>query len=155
MAFRLNPSVLSTALIADARDQRGFSLVEAVVATAIAVIAVIGIAHSFGMGRALITRYEVGRVALGLAQQRMESYAMRPTEEIAITPGDSVAFVYDGQSVGFESWSVAWVDDPYDGTGAGDTSNGPNDMKLVTVTVRWGTGNDANNVSLHRLFPSQ
>ena len=144
-----------TALAVDSRDQRGFSLIEAVVATAIAVIAVIGIAHSFGMGRALITRYEVGRVALGLAQRRMETFAMRPSAEIAITPGDSVQFVYEGVPLGYESWAVAWVDDPYDGTGGGDTSNGPNDMKRVTVAVRWGTGSNANAVILNRLLPAQ
>jgi type II secretory pathway pseudopilin PulG len=141
------------ALIAphDAADQRGFSLMEAVVATAIAVIAIVGLAHSFGLGRALVNRYEVGRAALGLAQQRMEDYASHRWT-IVPAPPDSLPFVYGGNAVGVERWSIEWVDDPFDGTGAGDT-NGPNDMKRVTVKVYWGGGIEANEVVLTRLFP--
>src|SRR4029077_10263860 len=117
-------SSASVALAVEPHDQRGFSLIEAVVATVIAVVAVIGMAHSFGMGRALISRYEIGRVALGTVQRRMEFYAMRPSVEIASPQSDSVAFVYDGKNIGWESWNVVWVDDPFDGLGAGDTSNG-------------------------------
>src|SRR2546426_12733052 len=38
--------------------EQGFSLIEAVVATVIAALAVVGLAHTFGLGRAFINRFE-------------------------------------------------------------------------------------------------
>lgn len=135
-------------------DQRGFSLMEAVVATAIAVIAVLGLAHSFGMGRALIDRYEIGRVALGAAELRMERFASLPSASVP-TGADSVAFAYNSQTLGTERWSIEWVDDPYDGTGVGDISGGPQDLKRVTVTIHWAQeGGGMNRVELQRMLPA-
>jgi prepilin-type N-terminal cleavage/methylation domain-containing protein len=131
--------------------QRGFSLIEAIVATAIAVIAVLGMAHTFGMGRALVSRYEIGRAALGVAQARLEGFASHTPAAIVTPAADSVAFIYKGVTRGMEVWTVAWEDDPSDGTGGADT-NGPNDLKRVTVQVHWGIGDDVNRVTLTRLI---
>ena len=144
----------SAALAGSRTDQRGFSLMEAVVATAIAVIAVLGLAHSFGMGRALIVRYEIGRAALGVATLRMETMAAQSPLTLPAPSADSTAFVYKGTPIGMESWTVQWVDDPYDGTGVADNSGGPNDLKRVTVSVRFAqTDGGMNQVQLERMLP--
>ena len=62
-------------------SESGFSLMEAIVATAIAVIAVLGLAYSFGQGRAMIGRYEISRAA-----QRIPYSASR----IQPSPGPTV-----------------------------------------------------------------
>lgn len=135
-------------------DQRGFSLMEAVVATAIAVIAVLGLAHSFGMGSALIARYEIGRVALGAAGRRMDSIAARPAAGVSAPSADSVTFIYKGQALGYEKWTIQWVDDPYDGTGGLDISGSPQDLKRATVTIQWANqGGGMNRVQLERMLP--
>jgi len=131
--------------------QRGFSLIEAIVATAIAVLAVLGLAHTFGIGRAMVSRYEIGRVALGVAEARLEGYAARTPATIVTPSADSAAFVYKGVTRGMEVWSVQWEDDPADGTGGADT-NGTHDMRRVTVWVHWGQGDEVNLVTLTRLF---
>lgn len=144
----------ASAALAGSTDQRGFSLMEAVVATAIAVIAVLGLAHSFGMGRALIVRYEIGRAALGVASRRMETLAAQSPLTLPAPSADSVAFVYKGSAIGMESWTVQWVDDPYDGTGIADNVGGPNDLKRVTVSVRFAQQDGGmNQVQLERMLP--
>ncbi len=143
-----------TALAADARGQRGFSLVEAVLATAIAVVAVLGLAYTFGVGRGLIGRYEIARAALGVAQSRMEQLAVLPAT--LLTPGTtgSATFDYRGTSYGTERWNVSWYDAAFDSTGGSD-SDGPNDLKQARVSVSWGAGAEADSIVLTRLFPAQ
>ena len=127
---------------------------EAIIATAIAVIAVLGLAHSFGMGRALIERYEVGRMALGAATRRIEYLGSRTPAAVTAPAADSVAFLYKGQPIGMEVWSIQWVDDPYDGIGVGDISGGTNDYKRATITIRWlqSSGGGMNRVELRRVI---
>jgi Tfp pilus assembly protein FimT len=122
-------------------DERGFSLMEAIVGMVIATIAVIGLAYSFGTGRALINRYEIGRAALGVAQARME--VLGTLAPASITAGTQ-PFVYQGETMGTETWTVAPYDDPL--TVASD------DMRQVTVTVTWGSGVNQQAISVTRLF---
>jgi Tfp pilus assembly protein PilV len=123
-------------------DERGFSLMEAIVGTVIATIAVTGLAYSFGTGRALIHRYEVGRAALGAAQARMEWLSTLP---LASLSDSSVAFVYRGATLGSEAWTVTPFDDPL------TVAN--HDMDQVSVTVTWGSGANQQSIAMTRLFP--
>lgn len=52
--------------------QAGFSIVEVLVASLVAAIAIVGIALMFGSGSALVSVLGEDRVALGLAQQEIE-----------------------------------------------------------------------------------
>lgn len=131
-----------------APDQRGVGLVEIVVATVIAVIAVVALAYAFGTGRGLVDRYAAARVALGAAQRRMEVLAtLAPSSpDLQIGAHGPIDVVLEGRSVARESWQVAGWDDPADGL------NGDADLKQVTVRVAWGPGpNDS--IVLRRLLP--
>src|SRR5215471_12167035 len=55
-----------------AADERGFSLIEVLVAGIVAVVAVMGLAYSFSTGRGMIDRYAAARDALAAAEQRMD-----------------------------------------------------------------------------------
>lgn len=134
------------------RDERGFSLMEAVVATAIAIIAIMGMAHSFGIGRALVNRYELGRVALGAAQQRMDWLTVLRRSDPALAYGqhDTLDVVIDSRVVARESWLVTPVDDPADGLGGSDPV--PQDLRRVTVTVTWGDATPAETIQLSSLL---
>lgn len=116
------------------------------VAAVIAVLAVIGLAHTFGLGRAFINRFEVARAALGAAQERLELLQVTPRSSADFSP-DSLhvrPFTHFGRQVGTEEWAVTWYDDP--------AMPGTNDLKRVTVTVRWIQGSLADSLSLSRLF---
>jgi len=127
-------------------NERGISLVEAVLASVIAAIAVLGLAHSFGLGRANINRFELARAAFATAQGRLEILQSDPKANFEFSM-DSLhvrPFVHAGQTVGTESWVVSWFDDPLTGTA--------NDLRKVTVRVGWQIGATTDTVTLSRLF---
>lgn len=136
-------------------DERGVGLMEVVVATVIAVIAIVALAYSFGMGRGLVNQYEVARIALAAAQRRMEKLAAAgpDSSNLDLASGFSTKtygplnVVVDGNVACRESWVVEAKDDPADGL------NGDLDLKKVTVTVSWGRGGPNETVALTRLFP--
>jgi hypothetical protein len=123
--------------------ERGVGIMEVVVATVIAVIAIVALAYSFGAGRGLVDEYEAARVALAAAQRRVEMLGRHPA-------GSGMYPVQvDGQTVVLESWQVDAFDDPANGTSAGSV-----DLKKVTVSVSWGQLRPGETVSLTRLFPT-
>jgi hypothetical protein len=128
---------------------------EVLASLVITVIAVVGLASLFGNGRALINHYEVARAAYGVAQQRLELLGAAGTASdlsIGTHPGTPNAFVYGGATIGTESWTVTWYDDPIDGAGVSDSN--PNDLKRVSEVVRWGQGAVVDSVKLTRFFPA-
>jgi len=128
--------------------ESGFSLIEAIASTIIATVAVVGLAHTFGLGRSFINRFEMARAALGAAQQRLEQ--LHPTVRTSVEfSTDSVhvrPFNHAGREAGTEEWTVSWYNDP-------DVSTAPsNDLKRVTVRVFWKQGTTTDTVALTRLF---
>lgn len=118
-------------------DQNGFSLIEALTATVIAVVAVLGLAYTFSVGRGQVSRFEVARAALGEAENRMERLLLlsetTPTSD-SLTVGyrsPSSPFVYAGATLGTTWWHVDPYDDP-------DLPDNPDLWRLV-VCVRWNT----------------
>ena len=150
MSRRSAPAALAASL----SDQRGFSLVEAVAGTALAILAIVALAHTFATGRGLIDRYEVARAALGVAQRRLEILTTRPPASLVVGQDSTLSFVFKGQAVGVEFWSVRWVDERIDSLGGSDLDGNPNDTKRVQVRVSWGSAFDADTVRLERLFPA-
>ena len=127
--------------------ERGFSLMEVLVALAISVIAVVGLAYSFGMGRAFINRFEVARAALGAAQDQMETLAvLSPSDALLAVGPHSRPFLLGSDVVGTVAWNVTLVGaSGYPGT----------DLKQVSVMVSWTQGTMADTIHLSRLFPRQ
>ena len=131
-------------------NERGFSLMEALTAATISVIAVLGLAYSFGVGRGLVNRYEVARAALGEAQSQLEGLQLvyaadRNDATLAfgyVSP--ATPFWYEGATLGSSNWRVAAYDEP--------NLPGVQNLKLVTVTVRWTRNAQADSVSLERLW---
>lgn len=125
----------------------GFSLIEAVVATAIAVISVLGLAYTFGIGRAMVNRYELARAALGVAQDRLELCTALPLTSDSLVvgyPSPLFPFVYQGSNVGNYSWRVTGFDHP--------NIPGSVDLKKITVTARFRNGSGVDSLQLTRLI---
>ncbi len=128
-------------------NERGFSLMEALTAATISVIAVLGLAYSFGVGRGLVDRYEVARAALGEAQSQLEALTLLPNSDPTLAlgyMGTPTPFRYEGTTLGDESWRVVAYDEP--------NLPGTANFKRVIMTVRWRQSTRADSVSLERLW---
>jgi type II secretory pathway pseudopilin PulG len=128
-------------------DERGFSLMEALTGATISVIAVVGLAYSFGVGRGLVNRYEVARAALGEAQSQLEALQLVSRDDPAMAIGyvsPATPFRYQGTTLGTSSWRVlAYVDPGLPGTP---------ELKRVVMTVRWMRDAQSDSVTLERLW---
>ena len=127
-------------------NERGFSLMEALTAATVSVIAVMGLAYSFGVGRALVDRYEVARAALGEAQSQLEALTLLPNTDLTLALGYAAPltpFQYGGATIGSENWRVLPYDEP--------NLPGAINLKRVVVTVRWQQNTQSDSLSLERL----
>jgi type II secretory pathway pseudopilin PulG len=129
--------------------ERGFSLIEAIVATVIATIAVMGLAYSFGNARGLVNRYEVARVALAAAQRRMEMLSVLKANDPLLS-GTHQEDVAAGTNVVHVSWTATAYTDPASGSSPGHA-----DLKQVVVTATWSGAAADDSLRLARLFPAQ
>jgi type II secretory pathway pseudopilin PulG len=130
----------------------GFSLIEAIVATVIAVIAVLGLAYTFGIGRATIGRYEAARAADAQAQGSMEALGLlaetSPTSDslevgFVLSPPDT--FSFHGAPIGRAYWRVTAAPATVPNSVQGK-------LKAVTVVVAWAQSGLPDSVSYTRLF---
>jgi len=121
--------------------------VEALTAASISVIAVLGLAHSFGMGRALVDRYEIARVALSEAQSQLEAMTLMPTSDPTLAVGyvsPLTPFRYQGATLGTQYWRVVGYDEPH--------MTGVTNLRRVIMTVRWKQADRSDSLSLERLW---
>jgi len=128
-------------------NERGFSLMEALTGATISVIAVLGLAYSFGVGRGLVNRYEVARAALGEAQSQLEALQLVSRADPTLAFGyvsPPTPFRYEGAALGTSSWRVLPYDEP--------SLPGTRNLKRVVVTVRWTSSALSDSVSLERLW---
>lgn len=128
-------------------NQRGFSLMEALTAATVAVIAVMGLAYSFGVGRALVNRYEIARAALAEAQNQLEALTQVLPNDPVLAVGYAsppTPFRYEGVALGAQNWSVQAYDEP--------NLPGTVNMKRVRVVVRWQQSSRADSITLERLW---
>jgi type II secretory pathway pseudopilin PulG len=130
--------------------EAGFSLIEALTATVIAVIAVLGLAYTFSVGRGQVNHYEVARAALGEAESHMESLLLladaTPTSdslEVGYRSPTS-PFTYGAAPIGTLWWHIDPYNDP-------DLPANP-DMRRLVVCVRWNTSMP-DSVQFSQLLP--
>lgn len=126
-------------------SEAGFSLMEAIVAMIISVIAIVGLAHSFGMGRGFIERFAIGRTALGAVRGKMEFLSLSAnSDSIALGSFFVQPFNYRNAEVGTIEWRV----EPYDDPQVSGTVN----LNRVVVVARWGRSSESDSLRLSRLF---
>jgi prepilin-type N-terminal cleavage/methylation domain-containing protein len=131
-------------------QQDGFTLTEVLVALMITVLAVMGLAHTFGIGRGLIDRYATARSAMGVAQDRMERLRMESMRDLTVPDLDPAvahpvtAVTLDGRVAGQETWVVEWMHDPL--------GSSTQDYKRVRVTVSWTQAAMPDSVELKSIF---
>jgi hypothetical protein len=120
---------------------------EALTAATVAVIAVMGLAYSFGVGRALVNRYEIARAALAEAQNQLEALTQYDVSDPVLAIGyvaPLTPFRYEGAQLGTQNWRVTAYDEPH--------LPGTANMKRVRVVVRWQQNARADSLTLERLW---
>ena len=116
----------------------------------ITVLAVMGLAHTFGIGRGMIDRYATARAAMGVAQSRMERLRMESRRDLGHPDLDPAVthpvtdVTLDARVPGQETWTVEWVHDPLGTSGQ--------DYKRVRVTVDWTQAGIADSIELKSIF---
>ena len=128
-------------------DQRGFSLMEALTAATVSVIAILGLAYSFGVGRGLVNRYELARAALAEAENQLESLTSLSSGDRVLAVGyvaPLTPFIYEGVQRGSHNWWVLAYDEPH--------LPGTVNLKRVRMTVRWQQDARLDSLSLERLW---
>jgi hypothetical protein len=132
--------------------EAGFSLMEAIAATVIAVLAAMGLAYSFGIGRTNINRYEAARIAEATAQSRMEwlgdlwrTQAHSESLFVGVHPATANPLLYHGRAIGVEYWRV-------DPGPAGLPLNAGGGLLRITAVATWTMGALTDSIAYSRLI---
>jgi len=116
-------------------SESGTTLVELMVAIVISAIIMVGGLQFFYGGKLFLNHGKSRRIALSIAEQRMETVLRYPYDQLA----DSLSEV---STVIGSKWTrstiVSGVDDDADGLGAGDSDGNTDDYREIEITVDWG-----------------
>ena len=116
-------------------DESGATLVELMVAIVITTIIMVGGLQFFYGGKLFLNHGKDQRIALAIAEQRMETVLCYPYNQMADSLSE-VSTVIGGKWT--RGTSFSGVDDETDGLGAGDSDGNTNDYREIAVTVDWG-----------------
>jgi prepilin-type N-terminal cleavage/methylation domain-containing protein len=130
------------------KSQRGTTLIEVLVGTAI-----IGLVFSFAITAFMLsadklTRSKIRILAAALANEQMEIIRNLPFDQVGTQGGSPSGNLPQNQQIVRSNitFSVAiivdWVDDPFDGQIPADTT--PTDYKKVEVVISWANSGSAN-----------
>jgi len=117
------------------KDETGSTLVEVMIAILITSIVFIGGSQFFYGGKLFLNHGKDRRIALAIAEQRIETVLRYPYYQLA----DSLAeagTVIDGKWT--RTTTCSGVDDETDGLGAGDSDGNTDDYLEIVVMVNWG-----------------
>jgi len=135
----------------------GFSLVEAIIVSAVTVVIFGALFSSFQYSLRLVAYSKAKLSAMSLATQRMEYFRSLPYNDVGtvlgippgVIPQNSVSTL---NGIDFnEKVLVDYVDDDADGkdgTGTPDSNGIPADYKRVTLEYTWTIGSVTNEISL-------
>jgi len=128
------------------RLEKGFTLVEVLVAIVMLTIIILGGMQFFVAGSARVDRGVHQRAAFEMAYARLEALSSAPYDSIASLTENSVSL---DDIVCTRVTKVTYVDDPLDGTGAGDSD--AQDYKQITVSVYWTEAGRTQSVDMATL----
>ena len=122
-------------------SESGTTLVELMVAIAITTIIMIGGLQLFYGGKLFLNHGKNRRIALSIADQRMETVLRYPYNQMADSLTEA-STIMDGKWT--RSTIVSYVDDDTDGLGAGDSDGATDDYLEIEITVDWGESSNKN-----------
>jgi hypothetical protein len=116
----------------------------------ITVVAIMGLAHTFGLGTSFIDRYATARAALARANGQLENVRGQVKSGAGLANADSSSSILlaPGQA-GMLHTVIEGQDDPADGTG------GAADYFRVTASVSWTQAGMTDSVQVATLMLQQ
>ena len=115
--------------------ESGTTLVELMVAIVISAIIMIGGLQFFYGGKLYLNHGKSRRIALAIAEQRMETVLCYPYNQMADSLSEA-GTVIGGKWM--RSTTVSGVDDDTDGLEGGDSDGNTDDYQEITIMVDWG-----------------
>lgn len=134
--------------------KRGFTFIEAITVLFIFSVVMVTFYETWTLGTKYIINTKNRLGATALANQKMEIIHNLGYDFIGTTDGIPSGSIQEDESVAVNTITyqvhtfVEFVDDPQDGTFVAHTDAVPNDYKRIRITVSWGGGGDAEQVSL-------
>ncbi len=135
-------------------NQKGSSLLDVVVGTAILLIVFLGIFGAFKLSVSLVTSNKLKTGGLALVSERIEYIRSLQYSDIGTVGGIPQGSLEAEEIIVFNNVNytrrtfVQYVDDSADGSGANDANSITADYKTVKVTVSWIFRNSTRSVSL-------
>ena len=124
-------------------SQRGASLIDVVVGSALMLVVFMGISAVFQLAVEMVSNNKARAGAVSLSGERMEYIRSLSYNSVGTAGGIPAGAIAQSEAVSLNGLSytrrtfIAYVDDPADGTGASDSNSIPLDYKVVRVDVSW------------------
>ena len=128
-------------------SERGVTLIDTVIGSALVLVAFVGIAGVFQLSIEVVTNNRARAGAIALANEWMEYVRSLKFDDVGTLGGIPAGVVPQSETVSLNGipytrrTTIQFVDDPYDGIGAADTfpAGAPvfTDYKAVRVAISW------------------
>ncbi len=131
--------------------ESGNTLIEVMFTATLLMIIMISGLNFFYSGRMMVKRSKNYRLALAIAEKRMEQVHKNSYKTLSADLSETDTSIWVDELPGFRTTRIMDIDDPLDGTGGDDsdsnTATNPLDYKKIVVTVKWPV-NKAHQISL-------
>ncbi len=125
--------------------ERGATLLDAVVGTALMLIVFTGIASAFQLAVYAVGANKSRAGAIALANERLEYIRSLPYDTIGTLGGIPAGTIAQEEAIHINDTNytrrtfISYEDDPADGLGVADSNNIPTDYRAAKVTISWDT----------------
>ena len=139
-------------------DERGVTLLDTVVGTALMLVIFLGIAGAFQLSLDVVSNNKARSGGIALAGERMEYIRSIAYGSIGTVGGIPSGLVAPSETVALNGVTytrrtlVAYVDDPKDGLGAADANGINSDYKTAKVDVAWTSRTGTRHITLVSRF---
>ncbi|KAA3612063.1 MAG: hypothetical protein DWQ05_18860 [Calditrichaeota bacterium] len=118
-------------------NQKGVSLVEAMIAIVIFMIIMIG-GHSYFARSHMVMAYgKLQRLAVAAAVHKMESLVKLDYSSLSSSLNETDVTIDLGNRSGTRSTTITYIDDAADGQAGADSDGNTLDYKMIAVEIAW------------------
>lgn len=136
------------------RGERGSTLLDAVVGTALMLVVFIGIVGAFRLTVIVVSNNKARAGAIALANERLEFVRSLPYNSVGTVGGIPSGSIAQSETIVLNDVSytrrtfISYEDDPADGTGGADTNGIRTDFKAAKASVSWTVRDGTHTVTL-------